>query len=385
MSGCPFYTPTKAIFVFLLRFYTMNWKKWPVLLPALMCCFAAKAQVTGAQFAFEYLRMPQSPHISALGGINVANPSNDISFAMQNPALMRPELHNQVAFNYNNYYAGISNSNLQYGYYLPNIETAFALGIQYLNYGSFTQTDNVGNEYGSFSASDYAVTLTASRQYLERWRYGATLKFAQSRLYNANATGVLADVGISYEDTANLITIGAVAKNMGVMVQKYTPGQPAEPMPFDLQLGIAKRFKHLPLRLIATLHHLYEWDVRYNNPADINKNSLFGTADTTAKNSFSDNLFRHFIFGAELMLGKRITVSIAYNHQRRGEMALEEKKATAGFSFGGSINLNKFQIHYARSYYSIAGAYNEFGLNLALNKFVGGGPVWKAEYPAWEQ
>jgi len=363
----------------------MNWKKWPVLVPAIMFCIGAKAQVTGGQFAFEFLRMPQSPHISALGGINVANPSDDISFAMQNPALMRPELHNQIAFNYNNYYAGISNSNLQYGYYMPNIATAFALGVQYLNYGSFTQMDNIGNDYGSFTASDYAVTLSASRQYLERWRYGATLKFAQSHLYNSNAAAMLADVGISYEDTANLITLGAVVKNVGVMVQKYTPGQPAEPMPFDVQMGIAKRFKHLPLRLTATLHHLYEWDIRYNNPADINKSNLFGSTDTTVKSSFSDNLFRHFIFGAELMLGKRITVTVAYNHQRRAEMALEEKKATAGFSFGGSINLNKFQVHYARSYYSIAGAYNEFGLNIALNKFVGGGPVWKATYPAWEQ
>lgn len=349
------------------------------------CMANAGAQVSGGAFAFEYLRMPNAPQVTALGGINVANPSPNIALALQNPALMRPALHNQLSLNYNNYYAGISNSNLQYGYYAPKLATAFVVGVQYLNYGSFTQTDNIGNEYGSFKAADYAVTVGASRQYLERWRYGASLKFAQSKLGDQSAAGLAADVGIAYEDTANFLTIGAVAKNMGFMLKQYTPGKDnREPMPFDLQLGISKRFKHLPLRLFATIHHLYEWDVRYNNPDDINKSNIFGTSDTTVKKSFTDNLFRHFIFGGELSFGKRVTITVAYNHMRRKEMALEDKKGAAGFSFGGNINLNKFQVYYARSYYSIVGAYNEFGLNIALNKFVGGGDTWKATYPDWE-
>lgn len=365
----------------------MNWKKTFCLLPLLGCApYISQAQVNGGQFAFEYLRMPNSPHVTALGGMNVANPSPDVSLALQNPALMRPGLHNQLALNYNSYYAGISNSNLQYGYYLPKSATALVLGVQYLNYGTFTQTDNIGNEFGTFRAADYAITLGASRQYLERWRYGAALKFAQSKLGDQSATAILADVGIVYEDTANFLTIGAVAKNMGAMVKQYSPGRDNnEPMPFDLQLGISKRFKHLPLRLFTTIHHLYKWDVRYNNPADINKSTLFGNTDTTVKKSFSDNLFRHFIFGGELSFGKRVTVTVSYNHMRRKEMAIEEKKATAGFAFGGSIHLNKFQIHYAQSYYSIAGPYHEFGLNLALNKLVGGSDTWKASYPDWEQ
>lgn len=350
-----------------------------------LLCTGAKAQVNGGQFAFEYLRLPNSPHVTALGGMNVANPTPDISLALQNPALMRPELHNQVSFNYNNFYSGISNANLAYGYFMPKINTAFALGVQYLNYGSFAQTDNLGNETGTFKAADFAISFAASKQYKERWRYGATVKMAQSKLADVSATALLADVGIAYEDTANFITIGAVAKNMGFMAKQYTSGKGnSEPLPFDLQLGISKRFKHLPLRLFTTIHHLYEWDVRYNNPDDKKNNSVFGSADTTVSKSFTDNLFRHFIFGAEVTIAKRLAVTVAYNHMRRKEMALEDKKGSAGFSFGGSIYLNKFQIHYARSFYSIAGAYNEFGLNIALNKFVGGGPVWKATYAGWE-
>jgi len=355
-----------------------------------MGCMAAQAQVSGGQFALDFLRLPQSPHITALGGINVSNPEKDISLALQNPALMRPGLHNELSVNYNAYYAGISVANLAYGYHVAKINTSFALGIQYLNYGSFKQTDDIGNEFGDIKASDYAISLGASRAYGERWRYGAAIKWAHSNLYDRQAAALLADVGVVYADTGNLLTVGITAKNIGYMVKKYDPSGSAEALPFDLQIGLSKRFAHLPLRLMATIHHLYEWDIRYNNPADIEASNIFGTQDTTmdSKSYFADKLFRHFIIGAEVLLGKRITVTVAYNHLRRGELALKDKAGIAGFSFGANINLNKFQIHYARSYYHIAGAYNEFGLNFSLNKLVGAGKGgekinWATQYPDW--
>lgn len=359
-----------------------------------LLCFIglpAMAQVNGGQRAMEYLRLPNSPHISALGGMNVSNADKDIAFALQNPSLMRPGLHNNLGLNYNFYYSGISLANLQYGYHVPKVNTSFLLGVQYLNYGNFTQTDIVGNQLGQIKANDYAITIGASRQYLTKWRYGASLKYAQSTLSDKNAYAALADVGITYMDTANLLTIGAVAKNMGTMLKKYNPNNPAEPMPFDLQIGISKRFKYVPLRLMATAHHLYEWDIRYDNPADAENNNLFGNTDSNAKEKtyFTDKLFRHLIFGAELLIGKRLLVSASYNHMRRSELLIKDKTGMAGFAFGLGIELNKFQIHFAQSYYHIAGPYNELGINFALNKLVGLGKTgekihWGATYPDWE-
>ena len=359
-----------------------------------MLCFAvapAFAQVTGGQHTMEFLRLPTGPHISALGGINVSNADKDISLAMQNPSLMRPGLHNTLGLNQNFYYSGISLSNLQYGYHIPKLETSFLLGVQYLNYGKFTQTDNIGNQMGDFKANEYAITLGASRQYNEKWRYGASLKYAQSKLFDKNASAALVDVGITYMDTASLITIGAVAKNMGVMLTKYNPNNSAEPLPFDLQIGITKRFKHVPLRLMATLHHLYEWDIRYDNPADQQNNNLFGSTeeDTKEKSYFTDKLFRHFIFGAEILMGKRVLISASYNHLHRSELVIKDKTGMAGFAYGVGIDLNRFQVHYARSHYHIAGAYNELGLDISLNKLFGLGKTgdkihWNATYPDWE-
>ena len=362
---------------------------WGVAL--LLLCQSATAQVTGGQYAFEYLRLSNSPHVTALGGINVANPDNDISLALQNPALMRPGLHNELQVNYNSYYADIGVMNLQYGYHAPKLNTSFLFGVQYLNYGSFEQTNTIGQEMGTFHAADYAITVGASRKYLDHWRYGASLKWAHSDLSFASASAALMDIGVNYYDTASLWDLGIVAKNMGVMVAKFAQDDPAEPVPFDLQIGLSKRFKHLPLRVIATVHHLYEWDVRYSNPADVVTNTLVSTGDSSVDNKshFADKLFRHFIFGAEITLGKRLLVTGSYNFLHRRELALQTMPGLAGFAFGVGLNLNKFQVHYGRSYYHIAGAYNEIGLTLALNKLFGLGQAgekhnWNTVYPDWE-
>jgi len=206
-----------------------------------------------------------------------------------------------------------------------------------------------------------------------------------------SAAAAMADIGINYYDTSSLWDFGAAAKNMGLMIKKYTASNPAEPIPFDLQLGVSKKFKHIPLRLFATVHHLYEWDIRYNNPADLaTTSSLTGSDTVTDKGShFADKLFRHFIFGTEFSLGQRIMLTASYNIQHRQELALTSRPGLAGFAFGIGINLNRFVFHYSRDYYHIAGAYNELGLTLALNKLFGlsqtGEKIhWNSEYPDWE-
>jgi hypothetical protein len=348
------------------------------------------AQVTGGQFAFEFLRMSNSPHVSALGGISVANPDFDISLARQNPAMNRPAFHNQLQLNYNGYPAGIKVMNLQYGYYVPKLTTAFSFGMQFLDYGKFTETDNIGNVTGDFKGTDFAAILGASRSYGCHWRYGANLKFAGSSLGPVNATAALMDVGVNYYDTATLIDVGIVAKNMGVMMLKYNREQPNEPLPFDLQLGASIRLRHVPLRLFTTVHHLYEWNIRYDDPALVTTTTL-GGVDSNQKESshFADKLFRHFIFGAEFVLGKRIVITGSYNFLRRKEMVLESAPKLTGFAFGAALNLDKFQVHFSRSIVSVAGAYNEIGLTMALNKLFGLGQTgermnWNKVYNDWE-
>lgn len=333
--------------------------------------YSASAQVNGGLYAFEYLRMSNSPYVSALGGIAPASPDRNVSLTLQNPALLRPLFHQQLSLNYNAFYGDIHIANLQYAHHHEKSKTDFGVGIQYLNYGKLDFNDIYGNTNGTFQANDFSLNISAARQYNEKWRYGVTLKYAQSFLGDVSGSALLGDFGISYIDTVKKITIGAVAKNLGFTLKKYNPQNDAEYLPFDLQIGITKQLENVPIRLFAVVHHLNRWNIRYDNPADKTRN-IFNQADTTDDNKkyFFDKLFRHFNFGAEIIFAKRLTFTAAYNHLRRKENGVANGQGAAGFSFGLSLELNKMQLRYGRAYYGSGGAYNEFGINIDVNKFL---------------
>lgn len=340
----------------------------------LLTCIRATAQVNGGAEAFEFLRLPGSPHITALGGMLVSSPSRDIMMATANPALLRPEFHTALGLNYNRYYAGTRVANLLYAQHSKTLNTTFGLGLQYLNYGEFTLTDPTGQVQGTARGVDYAWNLSASRAYLERWRYGAALKVAHSALVDKRATAMLADIGVMYADTIHQWYMGATVKNAGVMVKNYEP-HVNQPLPFDLRIGVTKKFKKAPFSIMVLAHHLHTWDIRYDNPADRSSNQLFVTDTAAAKEKtyFADKLFRHFVFALDINLGKRLELSAGYNHMRRAELSIEEKKGMSGFSYGAGLYLNKFTIHFAQSYYHLAGAYSELGINFQLNQLMGFG------------
>jgi hypothetical protein len=338
--------------------------------------FNLQAQVVGGERTFEFLRLSQSPHITALGGLSAINTANDVMMTTANTALLRPEFHTSMGLNYNFYYAKTKVSNFVYAHHIPKLNTTFALGVQYLDYGSFTMTDDLGNIYGQNKAADYSINFSASRKYLERWRYGATLKYAKSHLFDQKSAALLFDLGVAYTDTTNKWYVGAVVKNAGVQVTKYNANDGSQPMPLDLQIGITKKFKKAPFSFGILAHHLYQWDVRYDNPADVVNNQLLFTDTTTTtkqKTYFADKLFRHFVFSVEANLGKRIEISAGYNHLRRSELSITDKKGMSGFSFGAGLYLNKFVLHFAQSYYHVAGPMTEMGLQIKLNQLFGFG------------
>lgn len=338
------------------------------------CITSTQAQILGGEHVFEFLRLSQNPHVTALGGVAISCPANDVMMSTSNPSLLRPSFHTSLGLNYNLYYAGTKVSNLFYAQHIKTLNTTVGLGIQYLNYGSFQLTDNIGNQYGDAKATDYAISLSASKSYLTRWRYGATLKLANSTLIDKKASALLADIGVAYADTINLWYAGAVIKNAGVVIKNYEAGV-NQPLPIDLQIGVTKKFKKAPFSIMVLAHHLQTWNIRYDNPVDqVNNQLLFTDSNNTkTKTYFADKLFRHFVFALDINLGKRLEISAGYNHMRRAELAISEKKAMSGFSYGIGLYLNKFIIHVAQSHYHIAGASTEIGLAFRLNQLIGGG------------
>ncbi len=328
------------------------------------------AQVTGGQSVLVGLTLESSPRITALGGYVVSNPTEDVNFFIQNPALLDSNMHQHGSINFLDYYAQTSTYSMAYAMYRPDLKTTFSSAFVYDNYGNFKHTDENGTILGDFIALDYMWLLSASRSYTDKWSYGASLKLAGAQYDNYGSFALLFDAGVYYEDTARGLSAGAVAKNIGGQLKKFNPQIPSEPVPFDLQIGVTKKFAHLPFRFSVLAHHFFKWNIRYDDPSD-SSSSVIVIDDNTGddKTYFFDKLFRHFVFSGEILLGQKINLTIGYNHLRRSELSLQNARGLSGFSMGFDLNYTKWSFHYAKSVYNQIGGTNHIGLNLYLGEF----------------
>lgn len=334
----------------------------------------ACAQTLGGNTVFNFLKVPNTPQLSSLGGVNVSQPSNDAGLAFNNPALLKPPMHSQMNAVFNSLYAGITSYHLSLAYHHQKLNTNFLWGLNYFNYGSTTETDAAGNILGKFRPTDWVMQLSASRSYLEKWNYGASLKFISSDYGQYRSNGIAVDVGVQYYDSAKLFSASLVAKNMGAQLKKYDGTDPGD-LPFDLQAGITKRLDKAPFSFSFTAHHLHSFNISYNDTLFNNENGL---ENGSSKRFSFDKLFLHFVFATTIYLGDKVEVTAGYNHLRRKELNIGNGgNGLNGFSLGAALILDKLHVRYARVNYQNNTAYNQFGLNLMLNKYFGLGNFGK--------
>ena len=240
------------------------------------CLFSSNqllSQTLGGNSIFNFLKLSHTPQLTALGGVNVSQPSNDIGLAFNNPALLKPAMHTQLNTVFNDFYAGITSYHLSFGYRNEKLQTNFLWGLHYFNYGSIEQTDAGGNVFGQFRPTDWVMQVSASRSYLEKWNYGATLKFISSNYGQYRSNGLAIDVGVLYHDTAKLFSASLLAKNMGFQLKQYAGTDPGD-LPFDLQIGFTKRLAKAPLGFSVSAHHLHHFDILYNDTSFNNENGF---------------------------------------------------------------------------------------------------------------
>jgi len=317
------------------------------------------SQTLGGNAAYNFLKFSPSPQLSALGGVNISNINRDISLSFHNPSLLREDMHGQFSANFTSFYAGIKNIHALAGYRKENWATNFSAAVDYFHYGTTTMTDASGNVLGSFNPSDYAVQLSASRKYLERWYYGATFKFIHSSYGQYRSSAIAVDFGLNYYDSSSLLQVGFTAKNMGSQIQTYA-GTP-EDMPFDLQLGITKRLKGSPFQFSVTAQRLQTFDILYN---DTTYNTNNGAE---VSNGFFNKLIRHFVFGTQVFVGDKLEFTVGYNVLRRAELSvINSSNGLTGICFGAGVTLKKFQFRYGRAQYQSNTGVNQIGINVIL-------------------
>ena len=103
----------------------------------------------GGENTYDFLNLTNSARMAALGGNQIAiNDSTDLNVSYNNPSLLRPEMKNMLVVDYVGYFAGIN-----YGYAAWSFGTPlpgnFAVGMHYINYGSFIEALPDGQKTGA--------------------------------------------------------------------------------------------------------------------------------------------------------------------------------------------------------------------------------------------
>ena len=300
-----------------------------------MCAVALVAAAQDGTTAYNFLSVPVSSHVYALGGHNISVIDDDINLVEQNPALMGAEIDRQVGLNYMRYLGGSNFMGARYGQGI-GAHGAIAGGLQFYGYGSMEGYDASGVKTGKFSASDVAFNVTYSHDISQYFRGGVTLKYLYSKYetYTAGAIGV--DLGVNYYNPEHEISLSLVAKNLGGQIKQFNDRK--DRLPWDIQIGASKTLTSAPLRFSLTLYGLSKWKSPYYEPSDRNNTH----SDLVKKDKFGSTLLRHLVFGIEVLPRDNIYLALGYNYRTRTDMSTYNRNFLSGFSIGAGLRVKAF-------------------------------------------
>ena len=297
---------------------------------ALFLALTASLKAQESETTCNFLRLPMSAHVSSLGGDNISIPDDDASLLFHNPALISNVTDKSLALSYMNYMEGV---NVGGATFVKAWGERATWGVQamYIDYGEMKQTTADNVQIGEVSAKEVMVGATLSYLLTDRIAGGVSTKLISSHIAGYSALAVGIDLGLNYYDDETLLSVAAVARNLGGQVKAFE--DEFEKLPFDLQLGVSKQLVGAPLRFSATMTRLNSWDDRFIN---------------------------HLVVGADLLLSQQIFLAAGYNFRRADEMKISdgegESSHGAALSLGAGLQLERFKLQVAYANYHVSTA-----------------------------
>lgn len=297
---------------------------------ALFLALTASLKAQESETTCNFLRLPMSAHVSSLGGDNISIPDDDASLLFHNPALISNVTDKSLALSYMNYMEGV---NVGGATFVKAWGERATWGVQamYIDYGEMKQTTADNVQIGEVSAKEVMVGATLSYLLTDRIAGGVSTKLISSHIAGYSALAVGVDLGLNYYDDETLLSVSAVARNLGGQVKAFE--DEFEKLPFDLQLGVSKQLVGAPLRFSATMTRLNSWDDRFIN---------------------------HLVVGADLLLSQQIFLAAGYNFRRADEMKISdgegESSHGAALSLGAGLQLERFKLQVAYANYHVSTA-----------------------------
>lgn len=291
-----------------------------------------------AQNTFEFLRLDKSPRAASLAGSYVSN-NDDPNVMFYNPAGIKFLEESPVSFSFLKHLMDINSASLAYSFEIADIGRLSA-GIQYINYGDFTEADELGNRTGEFGAGEMAFMLGYANELSPNFYYGTNIKFIYSSIADRSSTGFAVDLGLHYTIPENNWNFGFSVLNLGSQLSSYF--ETREDLPLDIRIGLSKKLEHMPFQFFVSINKLNE------------KQDDFG------------GYFKQFTVGGEFALSKAVSLRLGYDNEKRKELKIGSTTGLAGFSFGLGILISEYNFDYALSSMGSIGSLHRIGISTRL-------------------
>lgn len=291
-----------------------------------------------AQETFNFLRLDQSPRAAALAGSFVSN-TDDPNVIFYNPAGISYLEKRPISFSYVMHLLDINSAAISYSQEFEGIGR-FAAGVQYINYGSFSETNPSGTITGEFGASELAMVVGYSNELDKNFYYGVNIKFIYSGIADRSSIGLATDIGLHYSIPEERWNFGFSVLNLGSQITQYYNTK--ENLPIDVRLGFSKTLAHLPFTFYASLNKL---NGEYDNIGD---------------------RFKQFTIGGEFKMSKVIKIRFGYDNEKRKELKTGGTAGLAGFNLGLGVLVSKYNFDYAFSSLGSIGSLHRIGISTVL-------------------
>lgn len=318
------------------------------------------AQSSGS--AYSWLDITSSSRIYGLGGFNISIVNDEVQNIDQNPGLLGPEMSGQIAVNYMHYLGGSNFAGARYTHSAGE-RGAWAANIHYFGYGSMKEVLEDGTIIGNFSPKDVSFGGTYAHDITDRLRGGINLKMLYSAYAEYTAIAISSDIGLNYFDPEKNLSLSVVLANMGGQVKRFSDSY--DRLPFDIRLGWSQSFGSFPVRFSITAWNLTKWKLPYYKVGDGSQGSV-----AELKDSFTSNLFRHLVFGADLISNKSFYIGIGYNYKTRTDMSTYSRNFLSGWSLAGGLNVKAFNIGIAFAQPHTGGTTFMVNLTMSLNELL---------------
>lgn len=281
---------------------------------------------------FNFLRTDVSARASAMAGAFIAIPG-DVHAMHFNPAGMSTITNRVASATYLNHVLDFQSGFVGYAQPFRNYGV-LGIGINYMDYGTFNETDNNGEKYGTFGASSFVISTAIGREFFQGASAGIGFKYIRSEIERYTAQAYAFDVGILYAvPFAEELNIAVTVTNIGQSTSAFI--ETKEDVPLKYAAGFSKKLAHLPLLLNVLVYKYVDFDFQ-------------------------------FALGGEFTLSPGLFLRLGYNSIGRDQRVEGDLDQVAGASIGFGYQWKQFSLDYSLSSMGEIGSLNRLTFSATL-------------------